>query len=148
MKMQKQHAALPFQLKAGRVKICLITSRETSRWIIPKGWPIEGTPPHKVAALEAFEEAGLTGKVASKSVGHFQYVKRLKDGAELDCEVTVYPMLVENQAKHFEEKGQRQILWVARKKASRLVDDKQLSKLVRDFNPKACGLKWQAGRAS
>lgn len=147
MKMSKQHAALPFQLKAGRVKICLITSRETNRWIIPKGWPIEGEPPHKVAALEAFEEAGLTGKIASKSLGHYQYVKRLKDGAELDCKVTVYPMLVERQANKWLEKGQREILWVPRKKAFRLVDDKPLAKLLRDFNPKACGLKWQAGQA-
>ena len=142
MKTSKQHAALPFSQKSGRVKICLITSRETNRWIIPKGWPIAGAPPHKVAAIEAFEEAGLIGKIAKKSFGRFHYLKRLKDGCELDCEVSVYPLLVERQADKWNEQGQRKVLWVTRKKACQLVDDDSLSKLLRDFNPKACAAKW------
>lgn len=142
MKRKKQLAALPFRLAAGQLKICLITSRETERWIIPKGWEIEGEPPYRVAAIEAFEEAGLTGKISSKSVGEFQYEKRLEDGDTVDCDVSVYPLLVERQANDWQEKGQRKILWVPRKRATKLVDDKDLAKLLRKFNPKACALKW------
>ena len=38
-----------------------MTSRETRRWIVPKGWPIKGLKPAKSAAREAYEEASLRG---------------------------------------------------------------------------------------
>src|SRR5271156_4832943 len=60
-----QYAALPYRVSArARTEIMLITSRETRRWIIPKGWPQKGRAPHRSAAREAFEEAGVVGKVA------------------------------------------------------------------------------------
>jgi ADP-ribose pyrophosphatase YjhB (NUDIX family) len=55
----------------------LVTTRQTKRWIIPKGWPIKGLRPAKSAAREAFEEAGVRGKVSAKSVGLFTYDKVL-----------------------------------------------------------------------
>jgi ADP-ribose pyrophosphatase YjhB (NUDIX family) len=38
--------------------VLLVTSRETGRWIIPKGGPIKGFKPAKTAAREAYEDAG------------------------------------------------------------------------------------------
>jgi hypothetical protein len=61
-----QYGALPYrEIKSG-VQILLVTSRNTRRWIIPKGWPQSGTPPHRAAAREAFEEAGVVGKSAKR----------------------------------------------------------------------------------
>ena len=56
----KQVAALPFRIGAdGRIEVLLITSRDTGRWIIPKGWPMIGRKAHRAAEREAFEEAGV-----------------------------------------------------------------------------------------
>jgi 8-oxo-dGTP pyrophosphatase MutT (NUDIX family) len=69
-----QYAALPYRLNGKtRTEIMLVTSRETQRWIIPKGWPQKGKAPHDSAAREAFEEAGVVGAVGKRSVGSFPY---------------------------------------------------------------------------
>ena len=51
--------------------ILLVTTRQTKRWIVPKGWPIKGLKPAKSAAREAFEEAGVRGRVGARAIGHF-----------------------------------------------------------------------------
>ena len=57
-----QNAGLPYRVtKAGALEILLVTTRQTRRWIIPKGWPIKGLKPANSAAREAFEEAGVSG---------------------------------------------------------------------------------------
>lgn len=117
------------------IKVCLITSRETGRWIIPKGWPQRGLRPDKLAAREAFEEAGLRGQTARDAIGSFSYVKVMDDGSKAECDVTVYPMLVEQQAKTWPEQSERKVNWVKLKKAIRMVDDEGLSKLLRKFSP-------------
>jgi 8-oxo-dGTP pyrophosphatase MutT (NUDIX family) len=75
-----QFGALPFRITAtGRLKIMMLTSRETRRWVIPKGWPIKGLKPHEVAVREAYEEAGLVGRIASKRpIGISHYEKPTK----------------------------------------------------------------------
>ena len=85
-----QYAALPFRLDGKtRTEVMLVTSRETRRWIIPKGWPHKGKAPHDSAAREAFEEAGVVGAVGKRTVGSFPYQKRLKNGGVTVCEVHV-----------------------------------------------------------
>ncbi|MGB7933229.1 MAG: NUDIX hydrolase [Gammaproteobacteria bacterium] len=135
MSCSKQFAALPYIYSVDRVEVCLITSRETARWVIPKGWPQEGLAPHELAALEAFEEAGLRGSTEATEVGRFRYQKRLEDGSDVECDVSVYPMLVDYQAIDWPEKGQRSAIWVEPKRAKRLVDCKELSDLLGRFNP-------------
>ena len=68
----------------------LVTSRTTKRWIIPKGWPLDGKPLHATAAQEAREEAGLVGKIAEQPIGSYSYMKRLKSGEAIECEVHVF----------------------------------------------------------
>ena len=71
-----QYGALPYRVSNGsRAEFMLVTSRETRRWIIPKGWPKKGKSPHQLAAREAFEEAGVRGSIAKRSVGSFSYKK-------------------------------------------------------------------------
>src|SRR6476661_3610138 len=74
-----QYGALPYRLGSASVEVLLVTSRATKRWIIPKGWPIKGLTPAKAAAREAYEEAGVRGRVAGRAVGQFRYQKRLQD---------------------------------------------------------------------
>ena len=95
---RQQFAALPFRDEDG-LQVMLVTSRETRRWVLPKGWPIKGLKPHSVAAREALEEAGLTGRMSKEPIGSYRYRKRLRNGAALTCEVDVFPMAVLKQRR-------------------------------------------------
>jgi 8-oxo-dGTP pyrophosphatase MutT (NUDIX family) len=109
----------------------LVTSRETRRWIIPKGWPKKGKPPHRSAAREAFEEAGVLGAVGRRPVGSFSYEKRLNNGGSVECEVRVFPLEVKRQRKDWPEKQERRIKWLSASKAAEKVKDRVLSKIIR-----------------
>ena len=106
-------------------------SAETRRWIIPKGWPKKGKSPHRSAAREAFEEAGVIGAVGKRAIGSFSYEKRLKDGGSIECEVRVFPLEVKRQQKEWPEKHERRIKWLSPSKAAAQVKDPVLSKLIR-----------------
>ncbi|MDB5470415.1 MAG: phosphohydrolase, MutT/nudix family protein, partial [Caulobacter sp.] len=92
----RQVAALPYRL-AGAPEVLLITSRETRRWVIPKGWPMKDRTFSEAAAQEALEEAGVRGVTAEESIGAYRYLKQIKNGASILCEVAVYPLEVSEQ---------------------------------------------------
>ena len=94
------------------LEVLLLTTRQSKPWIITKGLPINGLRPAKSAAREAFEEAGVRGRVAAKSIGLFAYDKIL-DGIRVSCEVRVFPLLVKRQSETWPEIEQRVVQWVA-----------------------------------
>src|SRR3984885_648182 len=100
-----QFAALPWRIgEGGRRQIMLLTSRETQRWIIPKGWPMKGRKPAEVASQEAYEEAGLVGHVVGKRpIGSFHYQKQLTNKERL-CQVLVFSYRVDRQLDDWPEK--------------------------------------------
>ena len=119
---------------AHRLDILLLTTRQSKRWIIPKGWPIKGLRPAKSAAREAFEEAGVRGRVRAKSVGFFAYDKTLdENGVRVSCEVRVFPLLVKRQSETWPEIEQRMVEWVAPDKALTLIEEPELKGLVAAF---------------
>lgn len=107
-----QFGALPWRIgEGGTRQIMLLTSRETRRWVIPKGWPMKGRKPAEVACREAYEEAGLIGQIVGKRpLGIFHYEKRLGTNALL-CEVQVFSFRVDKQATSWPEKTQRETRW-------------------------------------
>ncbi|MFO1115915.1 MAG: NUDIX hydrolase [Beijerinckiaceae bacterium] len=129
---RRQYAALPYR-RHEQLEVMLVSSRETRRWVLPKGWPMKGKKPHTVAATEALEEAGLLGKISKKPIGAYHYVKRMPNGAALDCEVEVFPFRVEKQRKNWRERDQRTTSWFAIADAAHLVDEPQLSALLLHF---------------
>jgi len=133
-KTRAQYAALPYRIDAeGRAWIMLVTSRETRRWVVPKGWPIRGMTPHGVAALEAYEEAGLVGAIGERAIGFYFYHKRLKDGSTTPCSVEVYPLRVERQLERWPERRERQGRWFEPEEAAGLVAEESLGALIRSF---------------
>jgi 8-oxo-dGTP pyrophosphatase MutT (NUDIX family) len=128
-----QYAALPWRLVGRRVEILLITSRETRRWVIPKGWPMKGRSPQEAAVIEAQEEAGLAGEIDPASVGSYRYLKRLKDDEAVPIQVIVFPLQVTSQLEQWKEKDQRQVAWFRYQKAASLVVEPNLKRLIRDF---------------
>lgn len=133
---RSQYAALPWRRSAtGQVEILLISSRETRRWVIPKGWPIKGLKSPDCAAREAFEEAGLEGDIRRKKVGIFHYSKRLSSGRLQPVRVSVFALQVHNAWEDYPEKGQRDLLWTSPLEASMLVDEPELKVLISTFQP-------------
>lgn len=108
----------------------LITSRESGRWIIPKGWPERKVKPRDLAAREAYEEAGILGRVGHDPVGTYRYEKRLKSGKATTCEVQVFPFEVERELDEWPEKGQRERRWVTPDQAAQLVTEGGLAELL------------------
>ena len=131
-----QFAALPWRFDAGgEVQLLLITSRETRRWVIPKGWPIKGMGSAKSAAQEAFEEAGVRGKVRKRPVGAYAYDKRLKNGRLQHVRVAVFALAVDSEAEAYPELGQREKVWVTPAEAAHRVDEPELMVLLATFKP-------------
>jgi 8-oxo-dGTP pyrophosphatase MutT (NUDIX family) len=133
--MQKQIAALPWRKKKDRVEFLLVTSRETRRWVIPKGWPMEHLADYNAARIEAFEEAGIKGHVRRDAFGTYDYGKRMKDGSTLSCRVHVFAMEVTETFKKWPEKSERKRDWFSVEDASWHVDEQGLKDLIRTFAP-------------
>lgn len=127
---RKQYAALPLAEKDGQPAVMLVTSRETRRWVIPKGWAEAGLKPHALAAKEAYEEAGLVGKIGHRPVGTFRYGKRLGSGRSVTCEVEVFPLTVERELDDWPEKNERERCWFTPAEAALLVEEVALASLL------------------
>jgi 8-oxo-dGTP pyrophosphatase MutT (NUDIX family) len=127
-----QFAALPWRVTRGRLEIMLVSSRETRRWIIPKGWPMAGRSASAAAAIEAMEEAGLLGVISETAFGSFRYSKRFARGEEL-CRVDVFPMRVSRQREHWPEKAERETQWFSVAAAIASVSDPELADLIAEF---------------
>jgi 8-oxo-dGTP pyrophosphatase MutT (NUDIX family) len=134
-----QYGALPVAVDQDGIRVMLITSRETRRWIIPKGWPHKRLSPRAVAALEAYEEAGLQGRVAEQPTAVFSYVKRLKSGKSVTCQVETYLFHVEQELDDWPEKLERERRWMTPDEAARLVSDVGLVEVLKDLQRQGAG---------
>ena len=125
-----QYGALPWRLtRRGNVKVLLITSRETKRWLVPKGWPIKGKSPRQAAMREAFEEAGVFGDLDPEPIGAYDYLKTLDDGSRALCSVVLYSLQVRGTLVHWPERTQRKRRWHDLSAATEAVSDTGLKGL-------------------
>lgn len=134
--VRTQFAALCYRIKDGKVQILMVTTRRTGRWIIPKGWPMTGETPGDAAATEAWEEAGVKGKVATSPIGLFSYQKFYDSTPDLPCVVVVYPLHVSTVSKSYPEASERKRKWVSRKRAAKMVREVELARILKDFDPR------------
>jgi len=133
VKPRKQVAALAVRSdEAGRIRVLLVTSRETKRPVAPKGWPMKNLPDHRAAEIEARQEAGVVGRVHGKPIGEYEYWKRLSDHFEL-CRVKVFLLEVESELETWKERGQREIGWFDLDEAADLVDDPGMGAIIREL---------------
>ena len=132
--MADQIAALPIrQDKSGKLYVLMVTSRDTGRWVMPKGWLMNGKKPWHAAEIEALEEAGAVGSISDTEIGVYHYWKRLDDGTKVRCRVTVYPMVVKKLKRRWKERKERKRHWFSPKKAAKLVEEKELSDLLKSL---------------
>ena len=110
----------------------LITSRDTGRWIVPKGWPIEGLDDSGAALQEAWEEAGVSkARIGDTPIGSYCYEKGMRDGGSVPIKTQVYLTKVQDLADRYPEVKQRKRAWFAPEKAAELVDEPELKDLLR-----------------
>lgn len=129
----QQVAALPFRISPeGEVLVLVVTSRQTGRAVLPKGWPMKKKDDWQAARIEARQEAGVTGKAARKPCGRYRYWKRLGDHFAWSI-VTVFPLEVQRELSDWPEKHQRIRLWLPAEDAALMVDETDLGSLIRQF---------------
>ena len=124
------------------LEVLVVTTRQSRRWIVPKGWPIKRLTPSKSAAREAFEEAGVRGKIGARAIGVFRYKKTAgeKNGDDPDYEVKIFPLLVRRQSATWPEFGQRVVQWVDPEKAIALIREPELKSIVAKFAKRAAAM--------
>jgi 8-oxo-dGTP pyrophosphatase MutT (NUDIX family) len=130
--VSQQYAALPWR-RAPSFEILLITSRETRRWVIPKGWPMSGKSAAGSAAQEAYEEAGIRGEMTAQTIGYYGYSKRLRGGARKRFRVEVFAMEVTEILDLWPEAHERARRWLSPGEALALVEEPELAALIRAF---------------
>ncbi|MFQ5622390.1 MAG: NUDIX domain-containing protein [Paracoccaceae bacterium] len=130
-KLRKQVAALPVRRTAkGKLRVLMVTSRGTGRWVVPKGWPMKGRKAWQAAAQEALEEAGAVGDISSSKLGSFRYRKRRSRRAPVTCEVALFPMHVNRLHKKWRERKERRRRWFSPRAAAKRVQEKELRKML------------------
>jgi 8-oxo-dGTP pyrophosphatase MutT (NUDIX family) len=117
-----QAAALPVQ----DGKICLVTSRNGSRWVIPKGCLEPGLSESQIAVQEAWEEAGLSGQLSKEAIGAYRY-RKWGD----DLSVAVFLLDVHEIAQDWPERATRQRVWLDPAEAIERLAEPDLQMLVR-----------------
>ncbi len=134
--VRTQFAALCYRVVKGKPEFLLVTSRRTKRWIIPKGWPMDGKTPGESALTEAWEEAGVIGKLKPRSLGLFSYQKFIDGENDLPCVAMVYAVKVKSLAEKYPERGERKRKWLSPKKAAERVNEPELAHIILKFDPK------------
>ncbi|WP_373028591.1 NUDIX hydrolase [Sulfitobacter sp.] len=133
---RSQFAALCYRIRQGKLQILVVTSRKSKRWIMPKGWPMHAKTPEAAVLQEAWEEAGVRGRVTGGCLGVYSYAKEVGEDSVLPVLALLYPVEVKAKAKKYPEAGQRRRKWVSRKKAMKMVREPELRRMIRDFDPR------------
>ena len=130
-----QYGTIPIRRgEAGTTEVLLITSRDTRRWVVPRGNPMHGRSPADTAAMEAFEEAGVRGAISPSPLGRYRYMKRRRDGSFVAAEVELFALTVEQEAEAWPERHQRERRWFAPEEAAAAVAEPDLAALIRSVS--------------
>lgn len=92
-----QVAAVCYRHGAGSTEFLLVRT-SSGRWTFPKGRLEDGLSHAEVAALEAFEEGGVEGKVHPRPVGKYLHRKESLRGASKDLTVLAFILEVKKTA--------------------------------------------------
>ncbi len=125
-----QIAALCWRFRRGKVEVLLVTSRETRRWIVPKGWPMDGRSLSEAAEIEAWEEAGVKGTVGVEVLGIYHYDKTHPSEPAKKCRVSVFSLRTNRLEAKFPERKERRRKWFSAQKAAKSVAEPELAKLI------------------
>ncbi|HEY0211973.1 MAG TPA: NUDIX hydrolase [Paenirhodobacter sp.] len=130
-----QAGALCLRRGVAGPEVLLISSLDTGRWVIPKGWPMAGRSLAGAAMQEAWEEAGVRGRLRPAPVGRYSYEKRRKGGLRQMTEIQVFAIDVTDLAEDYPEAGRRQRIWLPAATAAGHVAEPGLQRLLAGLPP-------------
>ena len=102
--------SIPFDVNADAVALLFVTSQTRGRWIFPKGLAKAGETHAQTCAREAYEEAGVRGKVYENFPITVSINKQTPEGMQA-VPVTYYPLFVEEQSEEWPEASKRERHW-------------------------------------
>lgn len=114
--LPQQAAAIPVRKKSAALEVCLIRRKGSTSWGIPKGSVDPGDTHEETALKEAWEEAGISGRLLGVSLGTYEY-----DKWDLTFEVAVYLMEVLQQHPTWQEARFRERRWTSFSEAAALL---------------------------
>lgn len=97
---------------------------------------MDGKTPAESAVIEAWEEAGVRGTSDGRCIGIFSYSKETDDHGELPCLAMIFAVEVDKLEDEYPEVSERERKWVTRKKAASMVEEPELARILRDFDPR------------
>ncbi|MEG3936634.1 MULTISPECIES: NUDIX hydrolase [Microcoleaceae] len=124
----EQSGVIPYRIQDGKIEVMLITSSTGKRWVIPKGLIEPDMTPQDSAAKEAWEEAGLLGKVLPDLLGTYKYQK-----SGHTCHVEVFLLPVQTILENWPEASKRKRQWVSIPKAIKRVNEPELKLILADL---------------
>lgn len=127
-----QVAAMCYRTEGDRFRVLLLTSRETRRWVLPKGWPKIGLDAGETAREEAWEEGGLRLEAEGRRIGRYTYSKRMQGGVPVGTDVDVFAFRVVSEEESYPEAAERDRRWVDPEEAAQLVDEPGLALILKD----------------
>lgn len=130
-----QVAALCLRGEGSAQEVLLVTSRGRKRWILPKGWPMAGHDLPGSAVQEAWEEAGVRGKADPVAIGSYHYAKILAENFGQPVKTCVFRLRDIRLEDDFPEAGQRERRWWPLADAAAVVEEPELSALLRQLAP-------------
>ena len=124
-KQKVQAGVLPVRQQNGRIDVLLITSRTVGRWILPKGNVKRHQTPIEAARQEAYEEAGIRGRIDPEPLGRYLH------GRPGDQRwVEVYLMTVEEELDDWPERHERTRRWMPLDAARQVIYEDGLRALL------------------
>lgn len=127
---EQQYGAIPWRRAETGIEFLMITSRRTRRWVFPKGGRIELLTGRASAAQEAFEEAGVEGRIASEPAGAYSSIKR-RDTGDVPIRVEMFPLEVDLELDEWPEMAERQRRWVGTEEACKTISEPGLVQMIR-----------------
>ncbi len=126
----RQVGAVPLRKTREGLEVLLVSSRETGRWVIPKGWPSKRLSDPDAAAREAKQEAGVTGKIAGVPIGGYRYRKKMTEEETRVLTVICYVLWVKKQRKRWREQDVRTREWFPQAEAVKKVREPGLKAIL------------------
>ena len=130
-----QVGALVWRFEKSVLQVLLVTSRDTGRYVIPKGWTEKNLSDPEAASNEAYEEAGVLGDITNEPIGGFAYIKIVGPGFALPCVITVYAMECRTLLEKWPEMRERTRAWMTLDQAMASVEEPELKLLIESFVP-------------
>ena len=135
---ERKFGAIPYRHVDGEIVFLMITARSTGKWIFPKGRPMEGLTAAESAAEEAYEEAGVRGRIGVAPAGCY-WAFKTRPGGKAPVLVEMYPLEVAEQFDDWPEKGERRRHWATLAEARRLLSEPGLVALAEKIAASARG---------